>query len=415
MTDRIVCLAIILSMLSCPGLAKNTLDLGSVQTPAKALGMGRACTSIAINSGSIFTNVAGLAYSKSFSFNSMSTRVLDKVNYLMLSASSPTQWGTFGGGLLSASSPAGYYTTSHDDLSNAQPMYYNDYSLLFSWARKMSDFFPDIENHLRMRNISIGTSLKYYSKSFSGNMISGYVGSGFDADMGIMFEPTDKSSVGIFAQNVVPASMGAKIRWDSLEEEGIPMVFKAGASIKTLGDKLTAALDAYLERAEHSPLTFHLGAEYMASPYFFIRAGIDQDKNVNDTNSGWTIASKLTLGLGLRLRDFDFDFAYVQDPNFSQNNLSYFSVSFLKPKTEEPSGTGLLPEPAKDLSTLGLDENLKKLIRVQKQIEAKRAKDKKINTLNLPDSEASGVADQNLLKIKKTEESTDAKDKTKKK
>lgn len=333
-----------------PCAAKPISEIEIISGGAKYFGLGRAGLTIVNDANSIFINPAGLGMADSWGITSMSTRLLGKVNVIVLGGSYPTQWGTIGIGLINATSPAGYYTTDEDSLDAAPAIGYSDSVLYLSYGQEINHLLKNIPK--RMGKMSIGANFKIYQKGFSGTGVNNYNGLGFDVDAGIIFQPNPYFALGLNISNMLPSSFAGSIKWKSKETEYIPTTLKAGMAVKPLNG-FTLLLDFYYTDKLHEPLTLHCGGEYTYMEIISLRAGLNQRAASEGTNT-ITTENNFTAGLGLSYQGFSFDYAYCPNLTLSENTAHYFSIGYIftpisEPKKKDAADAGEDIELLKDL------------------------------------------------------------------
>jgi hypothetical protein len=290
--------------------AKNSLDLGGAGMSARQVGMGRAATAVSDDVNAVFSNPAGLGTQRSWGLTSMTTKLMDRVEYKLMGGVYPTEYGTFGIGYMSASTPAGYLTSTDEaSLNGAQAISYGSSLLILSYGKDLSD---SISNSGSIGKLAIGASIKSVSNQFSGTDGSG---SGTSADLGLICRPNDNLSGGITFQNV-----GGSLNWKNGTKEEMPMTTRIGGALNLAGGKASAAAD--IEFGGGASLV-HSGVEYRPYEMVALRAGVDQAQ----ISQSETVMN-LTGGVGVKMSGFSFDYAYRQDNGLAQNSTSYFSISF---------------------------------------------------------------------------------------
>lgn len=283
----------------------DAVDLGISGIGARPLGMGKAFTAIADDTNAIFLNPAGLASANAWGVTSMTTKLIDTVDYKMVGGLIPTARGVFGIGYIDASASAGYRIDTTGAVLSSSPITYSSSFLILSYGNRVSIG--------RIQNLGIGLNLKMINNGFSGLDASA---SGMDADIGFIINPNDKLALGLNYQNV----MDSNLSWDADTKEDVPSALKLGAGYK-IRDNLLLALD--FEFASQSPLLIHTGLEFRPFKIIALRAGIDQ----NPTSSS-SAGSDLTAGLGINFRGFSFDYAYKSNSIVENDTTHYFSLSF---------------------------------------------------------------------------------------
>jgi hypothetical protein len=285
--------------------AKIALDPSVVGVGARALGLGRAYVAISGEPDSLFLNPASLGDLSRWGMTSMYSKLISEANYVLLGGVTPTPFGTIGVGLLGASIDGLQYArrdpnTGQISFEAGTTNYYNNIYYL-SFGRPI------------LPRLSAGGSFKLFSQGYSNGSDSG---SGYDADLGLLYQVSDQLSAGFLQRNFIPASLGGRIKWQSGEEDGIVTSSRLGLSYRPGNVNLSA--DYELFPTINRPGVLKLGAEWRLSPNFALRAGSDQD--VLETN--------LAAGLTFALAGFQFDYAYHQFGSLAANNTHAFSFSY---------------------------------------------------------------------------------------
>ncbi|HVN67813.1 MAG TPA: hypothetical protein VMT55_05520 [Candidatus Sulfotelmatobacter sp.] len=300
----------------CPVEAKTGFDLAVVGSGARPMGMGGAFTAVADDLNALFSNPAGLGQQKNWGMTSMSTQMMDRVDYKMVGGIYPTDFGTFGVGYIAALTPAGFATTDKNSLAGASatPLSYGTSQFSLSYGLNLGDL-------VRISGVSpdmaLGATYRATSSVFGG--VDGS-GSGRGLDVGLIFWPLPNLSGGLTLQNI-----GGGVDWNNGSKEELPLVTKVGGAYD-LG-RARLALD--VENSAGVSL-LHGGAEYRPTANIALRAGVEQAP----AGAGAS-AVDLTAGVGFKFAGFSFDYAYRQDGGLADNSNHYFSLSF-QPETRSP-------------------------------------------------------------------------------
>jgi hypothetical protein len=270
------------------------------------MGMGGAIAAIADGSSNMFNNPAGIS-SQNTQVSSMYTSLLGDVAYTILGANWPIKYGPLNGGVglgVAASNVNQLVTPSQAGFSYFD--YHNNVYAL-SYGQKV-------------RELDAGLRLKVYDEGFTGGQ--NYVGSGYDVDLGLLLPLNKKTNLGLLFQNILPANLGAQVRWPNGDTEGIPAVIKAGLATRHFRDDLLLAADYDLSADRRYPGRMHAGLEWSPLSALGLRTGIDQLFETGGVSNSWT------LGVGLSLAYFTFDYAY--HPYFAglDTVTHYFSLSY---------------------------------------------------------------------------------------
>ncbi len=320
-----------------------TVDPADVGIGARPLGMGKAFVALSHDGNGIFVNPAGLANAKSLKFMSMSTQLLQTVNYLTVGAAYPLEFGTVGFGYLNASVPGIPLTTltggPTPEVIASGATDYNASLFILSYGGEVSKF-PLFE---WAKGVNVGLNAKIFLQGFTNSSPSLESGTGFDMDFGIQYMPTDYFSLGVSAHNCLPMSSGGKFIWPAVAgrseplEESIPLLIKTGCAVKLWGEdglqqageqELYVALDVDMYHPDaNKPGIWHFGAEWWPMESLAIRAGVDQNPAASTTGIG--VENNLTGGVGLMYRGYTFDYAYHQQGELPENATHYFSLGYV--------------------------------------------------------------------------------------
>jgi hypothetical protein len=320
----------------------STPDPASVAYGARPLGMGGAFVSIADDTNAIFTNPAGLGTLLDWSITSMSTQLLQSVDYRLAAATFKVGPGSLGVGYIGTSTPCGDEYDSDGNLLSSSPISYNSSLVLISYGVNMANV---MKTGRSMGNVSVGGTVKAISMGFTG--IDGASASGVSAGIGLKIEPNNSP----FSYGASISNIGSSVNWGSGAKENIEGSAKLGASAKVIGEnalnkslpgELIAALDIEL-LPNGKPMALHAGAEYKAIKMLSVRLGLDQDP----VSPGKT-SSSLTAGVGIEFSGFRFDYAYRMNPDAQELSNHYFSLSYA-PEVKAPKMKKGEPEPASEV------------------------------------------------------------------
>jgi len=290
----------------------------------RPLGMGGAFVALADDTNAIFTNPAGLAGLGEWSLTSMSTQLLQKVDYKLIGGTYRLEKGSVGLGYIGTSAPCGYVADDGGILTDEQ-ISFDSAQMYLSYGVNLSDIMYTEED---MGNVSVGTSLKFLSRGFTG--IDGATASGMNLDIGCKIELEDSP----FSLGAAMKNLGGALNWESGDTENIEGATKFGTAAnvleindlkKTIPGELIAAFDIEL-LSGGKPMVFHLGAEYKPIQYLAVRLGLDQDpvsKSESSTN--------LTAGVGVEYEGFSFDYAFRQNADLQDYSNHSFSISYTPP------------------------------------------------------------------------------------
>jgi len=315
---------------------------------ARILGLGKAYIGLAEGPGAMYTNPAGMADSPGWQFSSMSGKFLDEYNYLSFSGLYPTPAGVFGLGFAGTSIAGAFATTIEAGSDPADPLYTIDTSqpemgnrnnaIILSYANNLNKI-PYLDRTPYADRLLVGTNLKMFSASLYGDGIVGGDASGFDMDLGVKFYPPQKwMSFGATLQNLLPFSLGGKLKYSSGHEEAYPSIFELGSVFKVLGKenalfklsdqelKLMLDVDNY-PTIKNYPWVWHVGMEWQPLSLIALRFAVDQDA-AGDGAGGMQVVSDNAFGVGLNISGFSFDYAYHTFAGAPNIDNHYFSLSY---------------------------------------------------------------------------------------
>jgi hypothetical protein len=358
MFKKIFPVLIILMMASSSlAISSDPLDIG---VGARPLGMGKAFAGMAPSSNSLFLNPSGIAGVTGLSVMSMSGKLLQDVNYTTLGFVYPLPLGTLGVGYVSSGSEGfpitrrvGTSIETYDSTNYSNTVYVVSYALPLTL---LSNRLAFLSRYDFVNDISVGTSLKYYTQGFSNltGVMQDATGSGMDLDLALTYRPNPTYSFGATLQNALPVDLGGKFVWARNDvEEGIPAVLKVGGAVNVLGknglrqfrdQELVCALDLDTYVKNNKPGVWHMGLEWWPIEMLAVRLGLDQQA------SAVQVDTNLTAGIGLKYTNFTFDYAYHQYGDVSENTVHYFSLGYLGEKVakivEEVKPVAPTPKPA---------------------------------------------------------------------
>jgi len=334
---------------------KTTTDPMRIGVGARALGMGKAFVGLADDSTALFMNPGGLAQLDSWQVTSMSTKLINEIDYLTFGGVYPTEYGNIGFGYIGASISGSFITdfsfVEDPDgriypVATAEALTYSNSVVLFSYATEAKRFSSFEILGIKSDNLMLGANFKLFSQGLSGVTAGGGNASGMDVDIGALYTVNDWMKVGVNFIDFLPPDMGGKLVYQgSTLEESIPEVIKLGTAVKIMGDKglypsdqdLYGMLDIDTRTTQALyPQIMHLGLEYWPNEILALRFGIDQDVAGRVATGEVELTSNLCAGVGFLYEGFRFDYAYHQYGGVQSNDTHYMSVSygFVEPKPE---------------------------------------------------------------------------------
>ncbi len=338
----------------------------------RVLALGKAYIGLADDTGSIFTNPAGLADSENWQLTSMSGKFLEEYQFLSFAGFYPTNYGVVGVGY-AGTTIGGAYATTMEAGTESDPVYVFDFSqppmennnsaIVLSYANELKKI--NLINRLPFADrFSFGTSLKLFSTSITGDGIQAGqgIGSGYELDLGAKFYPPAKwMKFGVTMQNLLPGSLGGKLTYTSGHTESYPALLEVGSVFQVLGQenalreygrhdvKVMLDFDMHPTLANY-PLCWHVAAEYKPLPIVAVRVALDQDAGDDGTGNIGSYTD-LAYGVGLNVGGLSFDYAYHTFAGAPNIDNHYFSLSY-----------GLETKKVEDKKPIVLEKEIDKLL-----------------------------------------------------
>ena len=334
------------SSYSSAAYIKPTTDPTAIGIGARPIGMGKAYVALSDDVNAVYMNPAGLAQLKSWQFTSMTTKLINEIDYISLAGTYNTDYGTFGLGYVGANISGSFVTglTLVEDRGIIFPVVsqdaisYTSSVILLCYGSNAKRFI----NYDLLDKVSVGATLKLFTQGLSGGGISEGLLSGYDMDFGMLYKPLTYLSLGWNQIDALPVTWGGKLVDASGERvENLPTITKMGLALKILGENdalysypqpLTFLFDFdWMPTRSGVPVTYRTGFEWWPSVYLALRLGLDQDIVGTDTSSTYGVDSNLTAGAGVYYNGFKFDFAYHKYGDVSENDTNYISLSYASP------------------------------------------------------------------------------------
>ncbi|MEE8638021.1 MAG: S-layer homology domain-containing protein [Candidatus Margulisiibacteriota bacterium] len=341
---------------------------------ARLLGMGKGYIGLADDLSGIFINPAALSNVTNWQITSMSGKFINEYEYLNLAAAYPTTYGVFGIGYVGSdigfTGPAA--TTEVIDGIRIIPSTtegvsysFSNRVVLFSWGSELKSLLDwDV-----FEGLSAGATLKMFFLDMAGPGISNGTASGNEVDLGLHYRLTPGFKAGLVLQNALPFDSGGKIKWANGTEETLSSTFKAGLSLKLLGEEgwtklgeqeLSMNLDRdFFPHRNDIPQLWHFGLEWSPMEFIDLRTGIDQDIVGTGGAGQLEPTNNFTAGVGLYFGGFRFDYAFHQYNQITENNTHYFSLTYGVTKKRKPKVLVKMPSfsiSPKDRSILYTEE-----------------------------------------------------------
>ncbi|MBU0567600.1 PorV/PorQ family protein [bacterium] len=232
---------------------------------AKAIGMGGAYSALAKDANSLFINPAGLSFVKQHSFSTTYIGWVEGIGTGFISYAFPSALakGTLSGSLLYASSGKVEGRDNSGILTG--DIYAKGGVAALSYGRAINE------------QLSLGSNLKFIWEKLDEES-----GLATALDLGLLFEPTERLSLGVALKNI-----GSKIK---IDEEGDKLPFSAQAGLAyRIKDILTLACD--IDQALDSSLQVHTGVEYWYKDKVAFRAGYNQAESELGAPAGLTLGT----------------------------------------------------------------------------------------------------------------------------
>lgn len=330
----IVTITFAVLLLSCSFAYALTADPMDMSVGARSMGMGSAYVAVAEDAETVFVNPAGLGTISSLKLGSMYTSLLDDVNYTVISGAYPmdNNTGTIGAGIVNQTTTSiPLYTAGGTPEGNGS---YGSNIFFISHGFSLSKtVLPSISD------LYGGYTLKYFAKSASGTDTSDMTGSGFAADLGLLYKPKGFMSYGLSLQNILAGTMS----YANGQEDPIDSAMKVGAKASILGDatdggslyqsdsKVNVAMDYDIGIRGQVPGTAHMGVEYQPQVgvnyidnILTLRAGVNQVPTPTGN------ISNITMGVGINYQGVEFNYAYSpQEGDIPQTATQFFSISYV--------------------------------------------------------------------------------------
>jgi hypothetical protein len=349
----IICLSFSATTVLAQAVAPDPIRLA---VGSRVLGMGKAFVGLADDVNAMYLNPAGLANLEKWQFSSMSGSFMEDYNYINLCGAYPLSWGVFGVGFTTASITGGYATRVKAgsnppvyEIDPTQPTisYYNNVGLL-SFATKMDRL--KLPFKLPWESM-VGLNLKIFASGLAGDGITQGDAKGSELDAGLIIKPQQWLSFGSSVQNLLPATMGGKITYNSGHYESFPALWKNGIAVKILGpqnslrtqqdQELSFLLDFdYYPTRSNFPIIYHTGLEWQLIKTIKLRTGINQDAAGDGRGGKVSPLSNITYGVGVNYGGWRFDYAYNQFSEGGGMTDSFFSLSY------QPETVVVKPQPA---------------------------------------------------------------------
>jgi len=306
----------------------------SVSVGASTMGMGRTGITYA-NPGisGVFTNPALASEIDVIEATSMYVNLMQEVSYLQVGGLYPTPYGKLGLAFIQTGVGGLDYTSGYDSITGNPVIIKTDY-----YTRLIMPTYSNALNTPFLGRVNYGAGLKLFSQGLT-NVSD--AASGYDLTLGLAGKLPTGWNWGMVAQNLLPSSMGAKMKWtfdtqnvnyaNTPKESGIPATLQLGVGSKVFDDRAYVEFDLEHPLVQSGrPYLLRAGVETKIINNVFWRVGIDQEPipGYNGETSA-SIINDLTTGIGFNFGGFAFDYAFHTFNDLPSNNTHFFSLSYI--------------------------------------------------------------------------------------
>jgi len=277
---------------------------------ARAVGMGEAFVATADDATALYWNPAALLQVKGNQMTYMHNFWFQNVNYDYigyvqgLRSSEEEKFGISAIMLHSGEIPRTLEDGSGNYAGTGNAFIAYDLAFTLSYAWKIR------------KNFNMGTSLKFIRSA-----IDDVVGYALAADLGFLYIPTSKLTIGINAQNAVLPVPIKYYRGNTpvSASHSLPMNIKIGGAYE-FNENLILGMDVNIPT--DNKINFHIGAEYWYGN-FALRLGYKTDF-IQDID----VLSGLSAGLGFRWQNYQIDYAFVPYGDLGMTHRVSLSLRF---------------------------------------------------------------------------------------
>ncbi len=245
---------------------------------ARSLSMGKAFVGLADDASATYWNPAGLAQLQQKELTSLYSILWEDTSYSFLSYAHP---------LSTYQSPANYGTIGVAVVN------------LRSTGFQKTD---DLNNPLGSASDTETAGIISYGRRFTGSLMAGinlklvhqhidkYSDMGYGVDIGLLYKPYRRCSVGLNLRNLIPPRLKLKQTTDRF-----PLELRLGIAYRIFPEKLTLAIDG--DKTEGRYFKLHYGVEYLPHKVLALRMGVDE--------------TEVAAGIGFRWGNLQVDYAYA--------------------------------------------------------------------------------------------------------
>jgi hypothetical protein len=320
LTTVILTLTLLLT-LACLAFGADVLNIGS---GARSIALGRTFTSTVADGYGIFGNPASLKGVTTGEVVSMYGTMNGDISYSQLGYVLPTGYGKFFIGYDNNMIPG--ITTTTLDATTGRPTAVSNFDV------SNGLLLAGYENQFN-KLLTYGLRLKYYQLGSSN--LANISGSGLNADVGLIINPTEQLNIGIVGNNLIPGTTGA-LKLHNGETEDLPLSLDLGLGCKLRNLNLYADLSV----PKNLPAEAKAGVEWNLNRNLALRLGAEQ-KTISSTAS----YVNGSAGVGINIGVLGIDYAYYYDSNFNPNSRHFVSLTIKTPSltAAEPEFKQMVP------------------------------------------------------------------------
>ncbi|MFA5879266.1 MAG: PorV/PorQ family protein [Candidatus Margulisiibacteriota bacterium] len=324
MRKLILSFLIILILSSFSYAASTTAAFLDMNTNARAAALGNSFTALADDTSAIYFNSAGLTRIKGWEISFTPYKAYE-ADYISGQIAFPLLGFNVGLGYLGCTvgdiKQTSLKTGSQDRYTAVGAFNYQGQSFSVSLAKEI---FP---------NLSVGTTVKMIQET----MI--YSGTGFAADFGVLYSPSDMISLGLNAQNAL--SLAETWNTPDKTKETFPINLRGGLCLSTKDKALNFTTDLsykFRQIASYSNLKVRSGIEYWVVPFLALRVGLTPPINspmsqiLNSAGVGLRLNNQLFVDCSWTNQDSDLDIEKIED--IYRFSVSLFFETPIPPKKE---------------------------------------------------------------------------------
>lgn len=232
---------------------------------ARSCAMGRAYVALSDDASSVYWNPGAMMEVGGISGTFMSASMFEATSLSVMSFVWPGLYESYGFGMVTLGNTLAGEKTDKDN------------KVIGSWADARSAMVMGYSKRF-YHNLSGGLSFKMFNRTLDTSADSWFL-----FDLGLLYKPTDRVSIGGVLNNVYTMNNSPEMTSDE-----IPMIWRGGIAYK--GDEYTVAFDV-----TDTFNQWYLGFEYQVIEMLLLRAGMNYEE--------------FTFGMGVEYSMFKFDIA----------------------------------------------------------------------------------------------------------